>query len=84
MKKVIMTWMTLCLTIVAMACGSNDPEVDGERLRLVAKARCQANARWSSISPELARTGRWATWSVAIRLSWWIISRNWPTWMSLR
>lgn len=29
MKKVIMTWMTLCLTIVAMACGSNDPEVDG-------------------------------------------------------
>ncbi len=24
-----MTWMTLCLTVVALACGSNDPEVDG-------------------------------------------------------
>ena len=29
MKKVFMTWMTLCLTVVALACGSNDPEVDG-------------------------------------------------------
>lgn len=28
MKKVFMTWMTLCLTVVALACGSNDPEVD--------------------------------------------------------
>ena len=24
-----MTWMTLCLTVVALACGSNDPEDDG-------------------------------------------------------
>ena len=29
MKKVFMTWMTLCLTVVAFACGSNDPEEDG-------------------------------------------------------
>ena len=29
MKKVFMTWMTLCLTVVALACGGNDPEVDG-------------------------------------------------------
>ena len=28
MKKVFMTWMTLCLTVVALACGSNDPEED--------------------------------------------------------
>lgn len=29
MKKVLTTWMTLCLAVVALACGSNDPEVDG-------------------------------------------------------
>lgn len=29
MKKVLTTWMTLCLEVVALACGSNDPEVDG-------------------------------------------------------
>lgn len=29
MEKVFMTWMTLCLTVVAFACGSNDPEEDG-------------------------------------------------------
>ena len=30
MKKVLMTWMTLCLAAVtALACGSSDPEVDG-------------------------------------------------------
>ena len=28
MKKVFMTWMTLFLTVVALACGSNDPEED--------------------------------------------------------
>lgn len=28
MKKVLTTWMTLCLAVVALACGSNDPEVD--------------------------------------------------------
>lgn len=28
MKKVITIWMTLCLTVVALACGSNDPDVD--------------------------------------------------------
>ena len=29
MKKVFMTWITFCLTVVALACGCNDPEVDG-------------------------------------------------------
>lgn len=29
MKKDLTTWMTLCLAVVALACGSNDPEVDG-------------------------------------------------------
>lgn len=29
MKKVLTTWMTLCLAVVALACGSHDPEVDG-------------------------------------------------------
>jgi flavodoxin len=29
MKKIVMTWMTLCLTVVVLACGSGDPEVDG-------------------------------------------------------
>ena len=28
MKKVFMTWVTFCLTVVALACGSNDPEED--------------------------------------------------------
>lgn len=29
MRKVFTIWITLCLTVVALACGSNDPEVDG-------------------------------------------------------
>ena len=28
MRKVFTIWITLCLTVVALACGSNDPEVD--------------------------------------------------------
>lgn len=29
MRKIVMIWMTLCLSVIALACGGNDPEVDG-------------------------------------------------------
>lgn len=29
MRKIVMIWMTLCLSVVALACGGSDPEVDG-------------------------------------------------------
>ena len=29
MRKIVMIWMTLCLSVVTLACGGNDPEVDG-------------------------------------------------------
>ena len=29
MRKIVFIWMTLCLSVVAFACGGNDPEVDG-------------------------------------------------------
>jgi len=43
MKKVFMTWMTLCLTVVVLACGSNDPE-DHQA--------CRVAERDASIPPE--------------------------------
>lgn len=29
MRKIVMIWMTLCLSVVTLACGGSDPEVDG-------------------------------------------------------
>lgn len=29
MRKIVMIWITICLSVVALACGGNDPEVDG-------------------------------------------------------
>lgn len=29
MRKIVMIWMTLCLSVIALACGGNAPEVDG-------------------------------------------------------
>ena len=33
MKKLITSALTFCAFIVAMACGSNDPDVDGKDIR---------------------------------------------------
>ena len=29
MRKIVMIWMTLCLSVVTLACGGSEPEVDG-------------------------------------------------------
>ena len=49
MKKVFMTWMTLCLTVVAFACGSNDPEEDGVTSVNEQNGNGSATGKWSLV-----------------------------------
>lgn len=34
MRKIVFIWMTLCLSVVALACGGNDPEVEASQVLL--------------------------------------------------